>query len=107
MISWSSDDQNQDNLSEIAEWWTELKGQTVKQFQVLGTATDAKGKIEDHGGLTSTFVIQSPKLLNTNLSYQNSDGAHEYQVNFLHLNAQTRCLRITTISDEAYTFTAQ
>ena len=107
MISWNSEAKNQTNLDKIAEWWAGLEGTVVKCIeQTLGTTTDSTGKVlEDLGGPASTFKIQSPTLANETLSYKKSDKEVTYPVQRLELNLDIPCLRVTTTSNQVYTFT--
>ena len=117
MICWNSTDQDQNNLVQIAKWWSELKGQKVQWIQVVGTTNNpttgetkvlmqnTSGDSFDSNG--PVFTIENPTLHNTSLSFRGVDDFHELQVQQLELDAQNQQLQVTCSDGRVHVFKHQ
>jgi hypothetical protein len=115
MVFWSSDNPNQSSLTEIANWWAGLEGQTIQWVQVHGSLTNSvTGESKVHMQTTEgdsfdlndpVFTLQNPTLQDAKLTFRGVYGFQELQIQQLQLDTQNQQLQVICPTGRVHTFT--
>ena len=109
VILWSSvdsDTNSEDKFKEIATWWTELKGKSVKYRHVSGVLINPSTEEESElRSCEESFTIQNPRLEDSNLSFEKQGCAQNIPVQRLELDIEQKQLKVFSSNPHRYIFT--
>ncbi len=109
VILWSSvdsDTNSEDKFKEIATWWTQLEGKSVKYRHVSGLQTNPSTKEESElRSCEEYFTIQNPRLKSSNLSFEKQGCPQNILVQRLELDIEHKQLKVFSSNPHRYIFT--